>query len=56
MYPVSAYTRSINEYGLAKFSPILAQEPAAVLAEFAALIDDCARVDPNHPTNVLLGR
>jgi hypothetical protein len=28
---------------------ILAQEPAAVLAEFAALVDDCARVDPSHP-------
>jgi hypothetical protein len=27
---------------------------AAILAEFAALVDDCARVDPNHPTNVLL--
>jgi len=35
--------------------PILAQEPAAVLTEFAVLVDDCARVDPNHPTNVLLG-
>jgi len=40
---------------LAEYSPILAQEPAAVLAEFAALVDDCTRVDPNHPTNVLLG-
>jgi hypothetical protein len=40
---------------LAKFSPILAKEPAAVLAEFAALFDNCARVNPNHPTNVLLG-
>jgi hypothetical protein len=29
--------------------PILAQEPAAVLAEFAALVDDCARIDPSHP-------
>jgi hypothetical protein len=29
--------------------PILAQEHAAVLAEFAALVDDCARVDPSHP-------
>jgi hypothetical protein len=38
-----------------EFSPIHAQEPDAVLAEFAALVDDCARVDPNHPTNVLLG-
>jgi hypothetical protein len=28
-----------------EFSPILAQEPAAVLAEFAALVDDCARVE-----------
>jgi hypothetical protein len=40
---------------LAEFSTILAQEPAAVLAEFAALVDDCARVDPNHPRNVLSG-
>jgi hypothetical protein len=38
-----------------EFSLILAQEPAAILAEFAALGDDCACVDPNHPTNVLLG-
>ena len=29
--------------------PILAQEPAAVLAENAALVNDCARVDPSHP-------
>ena len=29
--------------------PILPQEPAAVLAEFAELVDDCARVDPSHP-------
>ena len=35
--------------------PILAQEPVAVLAEFAALVDDCTRVDPYHPTNVILG-
>jgi hypothetical protein len=35
--------------------PLLVQEPAAVLAEFGALVDDCARVDPNHPLNVLLG-
>jgi hypothetical protein len=34
--------------------PILAQEPAVVIAEFAALVDDCARLDANHPTNVLL--
>ena len=38
-----------------EYSPILAQESAAVLAEFAALVDDCTRVDLNHPTNVLLG-
>jgi hypothetical protein len=38
-----------------EYSPILAQESAAVLAEFAALVDDCTRVDPNHPTNVLFG-
>jgi hypothetical protein len=37
-----------------EFSPILAQEPAVVIAEFAALVDDCARLDANHPTNVLL--
>ena len=49
-----AQTRSIDEYGIAEFSPILAQEPAVVLAEFAVLVDDCARIDPNHPTNVLL--
>ena len=29
--------------------PILAQEPAAVLAEFATLVVHCASVDPNHP-------
>ena len=46
---------SIDEYGLAEFSPFLAQEHAAVLAGFAPLVDDCAMVDPNHPTNVLLG-
>jgi hypothetical protein len=39
----------------ADFSHILAQKPAAVLAEFAALVNDYARVDPNHPINVLLG-
>jgi len=44
-----------QEYSIVEFSPILAQEPAAVIAEFAALVDDCARVDPNYPTNVLLG-
>jgi hypothetical protein len=38
-----------------EFSPLLVQEPAAVLVEFAALVDDCARVDPNHHANVLLG-
>jgi hypothetical protein len=32
-----------------EFSPILAQEPAAFLAEIAALVDDSARVDPSHP-------
>jgi hypothetical protein len=32
-----------------EFANILAQVPAAVLAEFAALVDDCARVDPSHP-------
>ena len=37
------------------FTPILAQEPDAVLAEFAVLVDDGARVDPNDPTHVLLG-
>ena len=52
--PVSAQTRSIDEYGLVEFSPILSQESGAVLAEFAALVSDCARVDPNQPTNVLL--
>jgi hypothetical protein len=36
----------IDEYGLAEFSLILAQELVAVLA---ALVDDCARVDPSHP-------
>jgi hypothetical protein len=46
---------SIDEYSLAEFPPILAQDPAVVLAEFAALVDDCTRVDSNHPTNVLLG-
>jgi hypothetical protein len=35
--------------------PILAQETAVVLAELAALVNDCTRVDPNHPTNLLLG-
>jgi hypothetical protein len=25
------------------------QGTIAVLAEFAALVDDCARVDPSHP-------
>ena len=40
---------------LAEFSPILAQEPAVVLAELAALVNDCVRVDPNYPTTVLLG-
>ena len=46
---------SINrQYGLAEFSPILAQEPVVVLGEFAALVNDSARVDPNHPTNDLL--
>jgi hypothetical protein len=39
----------MDEYGLVEFSPILAQEPAAVLAEFAALVDDCTRFDPSHP-------
>ena len=29
--------------------PIRAQEPAAVLAEIAGLVDDCARVDPSRP-------
>ena len=53
--PVSAYTRSIDEYVLAEFSPILAQAHVVVLAEFAALVDDCTHVDPNHPRNVLLG-
>ena len=53
--PISAQTRSIDEYGLVGFSPILAQEPDAVLAEFAVLVDDGARVDPNDPTHVLLG-
>jgi hypothetical protein len=38
-----------------EFSHILAQWPAAVVAEFAALVDDCACVDPIHPTNALLG-
>jgi hypothetical protein len=32
-----------------EFANILAQVPAAVLAEYAALVDDCARVDPGHP-------
>jgi hypothetical protein len=40
---------------LAKFTPTLAQEPAAVIAEFLALVVDCARVDLNNPQNVLLG-
>ena len=35
-------------------TPILAQETVVVLAEFAALVNDCAGVDPNHPTNVIL--
>jgi hypothetical protein len=39
---------------LAELSPILAQEPVVVLAEFAALVTDCAGVDSNHPTNVIL--
>jgi hypothetical protein len=39
----------INEYGLTEYSPILAQKPVAVLAEFEALVDDCALVDPSHP-------
>jgi len=52
---ISTWTRSIDEYGLAEFSPILAQEPAVVLAEFSALVNDCVCVGPNHPTNVLLG-
>jgi hypothetical protein len=34
---------------------MLAEEPVAVLAEFAVLVDECARVDPIHPTNVILG-
>jgi hypothetical protein len=32
-----------------EFSPILSQEPAAILAEFTVLVDDCGRVDPSHP-------
>ena len=49
---IDSINRRIRSCGIL---PILAQEPAAVLAEFAALVDDCTRVDPNLPTNVLLG-
>ena len=47
---------SINQrIRLAESPPFLAQEQAAIIAEFAALVDDCTRVDPNYPTNVPLG-
>jgi hypothetical protein len=32
-----------------EFSPILAQEPVAILAELTVLVDDCGRIDPSHP-------
>jgi hypothetical protein len=38
-----------DAYSLVEFANILPQEPAVVLAEFAARVDDCARVDPGHP-------